>query len=101
MEAIILVAKTYFLTGLVISILSIFAFFYKYSTENIDKFISSVQKDSEARAAQIQGKIAGLRDMGVPEGVLNTLPYLGILLHSFQVIFIWPWHLYNVFQNAN
>ncbi len=101
MEAIILVAKTYFLTGIVISVLSIFVFFYKYNTEDIDNFIDSVKEDSEARAAQIQGKVSGLRDMGVPEGVLNTLPYLGIMLHSFQVIFIWPWHLYNVFQNVN
>lgn len=101
MDAIILVAKTYFLTGIVISILSFFAFFYKYSTENIDRFIESVKKDSEKRAFEIRGKITGLRDMGVPEGVLNTLPYLGILLHSFQVIFIWPWHLYNVFHNVN
>jgi len=101
MEAIILIAKTYFFTGIVISILSIFVFFYKYNTRDIDKFIESVKKDSETRAAEILGKVTGLRDMGVPEGILNALPYFGILLHSFQVIFIWPWHLYNVFQNVN
>lgn len=99
-DIIALTAKIYFSIGVAAGIVSIISFFNTYETSNIDKFIESVKKKQLDTSRQLASQVEKLRDLNIPESMLNTLPYLGIMLHSIQAFFIWPWQLYKLIQKS-